>query len=314
MVLPRFATVAEFESGPRTLEVYGPALREICRRQGLPYQQPRLFTEASAVVAAVDERFVIKLFFPADVDHAAAERAVLAFLDGVEEVPAPRLLGHGVLEGWSYVVMELQPGQPLSELWDELGFEAQRAMMGQVAQLARGLHDAEPAGLELPWPTWERFVEQQVEGCLLHHEATGLAAEWCRQIPDFVAQLELNQRPEAGGCLLHTELMPAHVLVRPAEGGWAISGLIDFEPAMVGHREYEWGAVAIFFARGRPGLLGELLRGYGYAPGELDARLQAQMLGYLLLHRYSRLPWYLDIMPPPSGSRLSDVAASWFCF
>lgn len=314
MVLPPFATVAEFEQAPRTLEVYGPALREICRRQGLPYRQPRLFAEASAVVAAVAERFVIKLFFSADADHATTERAVLAFLGGIEDVPAPWLLGHGELEGWSYVVMELLPGQPLSELWDELSFEAQRDMMGQLARLARALHDAEPAELGLPWPPWDTFLRGQVEGCLGHHQATGLAAEWCRQIPDFVAGLELTERPEASCRLLHTELMPAHVLVEPAVGGLAIAGLIDFEPAMVGHRDYEWGAVAIFFARGRPGLLGELLRAYGYRPGELDARLQAELLGYLLLHRYSRLPWYLEIMPPPKGDRLSDLAATWFSF
>jgi len=314
MVLPRFATVAEFEAAPRTLELWGPALREICRLQGLGYRRPRLFTEASAIVGAIDERYVIKLFHPADGDHATTERAVLAFLDEVPEVPTPPLAGHGEVERWPYVVMELLPGRPLGELWDELGEGEQRALMGPIARLARALHDVGPEGLELPWPPWHDFVQGQVDGCLAHHQATGLADRWCRQIPAFVANLGLTERPAASLRILHTELMPAHVLVQPATEGLAISGLIDFEPAMIGHREYEWGAVAIFLSRGRPGLLGELLRTYGYAPGELDRRLQEQLLGYLLLHRYSRLPWYLDLMPPPGGPTLADMARTWFCF
>jgi hygromycin-B 7''-O-kinase len=314
MDLPRLESIAAFERCPRTLEHYGPALAEICRLQGLPFQRPRLFAEASAVVAALDERFVIKLFFPRDADHAATERAVLTCLDGTPGLPAPFLMGHGVLEGWPYVVMELMPGRPLSELWDTLDVEAQRAMMGQLARLAQALHGADPRQIELPWPPWDQFLQRQLDLSLHHHQQTGLAEQWCRQIPEYVAQLGLTERPEASCRLLHTELMPSHVLVSPGDAGLVVTGLVDFEPAMVGHREYEWGAVAIFFARGRPGMLGEFLRCYGYGAQELTARLQAQLLGYLLLHRYSRLPWYFEMMPEPPGSRLEDLATTWFRF
>lgn len=64
--------------------------------------------------------------------------------------------------------------------------------------------------------------------------------------------------------LLHTEIMRQHLLVaQDAAGRWQMSGLIDFEPAMRGAREYEFVGLAVFVAEGNARFLRRALMAYG---------------------------------------------------
>jgi hypothetical protein len=62
--------------------------------------------------------------------------------------------------------------------------------------------------------------------------ARGLDARWAAQIPKFLDSVPF---PPSSPVLLHTEVMREHLLATsgPA-GGWSLSGLYDFEPAMMG--------------------------------------------------------------------------------
>src|SRR5437867_1246774 len=99
--------------------------------------------------------------------------------------------------------------------------------------------------------------------------------------------------------LLHTEIMREHLLVEETRDGFRLSGLFDFEPAMVGAPEYELASVGVFFSAGDPTLLRTLLLAYGLGEDELSPNLSRRALAYALLHRYSNLSWYLTRVPPP---------------
>jgi hypothetical protein len=59
--------------------------------------------------------------------------------------------------------------------------------------------------------------------------------------------------------------MRQHLLVGEGPGGrWRLSGLVDFEPAMRGEREYEFVAVGVFVAEGDARFLTQTLTAYGY--------------------------------------------------
>jgi len=104
--------------------------------------------------------------------------------------------------------------------------------------------------------------------------------------------------------------MRQHVLVEHRKGAWHISGLIDFEPAMLGAPEYEFAAVGIFLTCAEPSLLRAFLEGYG---AELDDALPLRIMAYALLHRYSNLSWYLERLPVPDDVRdLEALARRWF--
>jgi hypothetical protein len=90
-----------------------------------------------------------------------------------------------------------------------------------------------------------------------------------------------------------------------------LSGVIDFEPAMRGVREYEFVALGLFTAGGDPRFLRQTLTAYGYAHGDLDAGFRRRLTGWTILHRYSHLAAYLDRLPPPEPT-FEAAADRWF--
>lgn len=106
--------------------------------------------------------------------------------------------------------------------------------------------------------------------------------------------------------------MREHLLAVRRSGGWTLSGLYDFEPAMMGEPEYEFASVGVFVACGDARFLRRILTAYGHPGDRLDAASQRRLLAYTLLHRYSDLSWYLQRMPTPPELTLDALAARWW--
>ncbi len=81
---------------------------------------------------------------------------------------------------------------------------------------------------------------------------------------------------------------------------------------MVGCPEYEFASVGLFVTRGDRELLRDCLLGYGYREDELGPELSRRFLTYTLLHRYSRLSWYLEFMPTDDVTTLEQMAQAWW--
>jgi hygromycin-B 7''-O-kinase len=88
--------------------------------------------------------------------------------------------------------------------------------------------------------------------------------------------------------------------------------LIDFEPAMVGEREYEFASVGLFVSGGDRLLLRTILEAYGYHDGDLNSDLAERFMAYALMHRYSNLTWYLDTVPYSSSTTFAELALVWW--
>lgn len=94
--------------------------------------------------------------------------------------------------------------------------------------------------------------------------------------------------------LLHTEVIRQHLLAIEGPGGaWRLSGLIDFEPAMRGEREYEFAAAGVFAAEGDARFLTWMLTAYGHRRDQLGADLRRRLLAWGILRRYSNLRWWM---------------------
>ena len=111
----------------------------------------------------------------------------------------------------------------------------------QLGETIAALHQLPPPAIRDWWPAdWLVFVAQQRAQCVSEQRALGLPTAWADQIPGFLDTIAL---PSGVPVLLHTEVMREHLLVAEGPGGaWRLSGLIDFEPAMRGEREYEFVA------------------------------------------------------------------------
>ena len=161
-------------------------------------------------------------------------------------------------------------------------------------------------------PNWMAFVVAQRESCVALMKALGLGEAWLQQIPSFLDSVDL--RPPAEGVLLHTEIMRDHLLVEQRSDGWRLTGLLDFEPAMVGDPEYELASAAVFLTGGNFDAFRAFLRGCGIPESDQTPDLARRILAYQFLHRHGNLAWHLTLLPsvprrrrsmrlPPPGGR-----------
>lgn len=282
-----------------------PGADALCRHLGVDTRALSRFPAGSRPVYAAGE-LVLKLYPQADGNASAVEAGVLSAVDGALPVPAPRVHARGDWEGWSYLLMSRLPGTPLDVAWPDAPAQGRAELAAQAGELLAALHRVPAPAIpgwypDMPWP---QFVARQRAACAQSQRDLGLAAQWAEQIPGYLDSVTL---PDEEPVLLHTEVMRQHLLVEPDP--WRLVGLIDFEPAMCGAREYEFAAVGVFFAEGDPGLLRQTLTSYGH---DLDSGLSRRLLAWLLLHRYSCLPWYLRRLPRPPQPTLDALADSWF--
>ena len=180
-------------------------------------------------------------------------------------------------------------------------------MMREVGVALAELHAVTTDGLTSLAVDWPRLIAPQRASCAERRlpEGWGLRGS---SVDGFLATWTPGD--DGARALLHTEVMREHLLVEPGGDAWHVSGLIDFEPAMVGAPDYELASVGIFLTCAEPGLLRALLDAYG---AELDDDFPLRTMAYALLHRYSNLRWYLERLPAPDAvGDLEPLARRWF--
>lgn len=310
-LFPSVPTQQAFDLVHRNEELLRPGALAICDRLGHGALAVERFADGSLPVYAVGEALVLKVYPPFDASERDREAGVLGALEGLLPVPTPAVRAVGELEGWGYVLMDRLRGQSLAAAWPQIPHKDRMRLAADLGEALAVLHSTAWAGVEQARVDWGGFVAGQRRTAAERQRARGLAEEWLAQISGFLEGQPLEEaRP---GSLLHTEVMREHLLVEPGPGGWRLSGLFDFEPAMVGAPEYEFASVGLFFSCAETGLLRQVLLAYGYAEAGLDAELEGRLMGWALLHRYSHLPWYLRRLPPPAGVRtLEALAAHWW--
>ena len=256
----------------------------LCARHGLGGQPVRRYASGSLPVYAVGDAHVLKLFPPTQAAHAATEARVMTRLFGALPIPTPRVVADDTQDGWHGLLM---------------------------TQLRAILHELDPAALFDIEPQWQTFLPAQRDSAVERQRKRGLDAFWLEQLPGFLDRW----MPPIGTrrVLLHTELMREHLLAQQdRDGRWALSGLFDFEPAMIGAPEYDFASFGLFVACGDGRFLRRSLLAYGYRPAELDAALQNRLMAHAILHRYSNLRWYLERLPAAGAVTLEELAARWW--
>jgi hygromycin-B 7''-O-kinase len=304
-MLPPVHTDEEWDAVIGDEAVLLPAVADLAARHGLAGRELRRYPAGSEPVYAVGDRHVIKLYPTAAAEDEVTEARVLEFLQGKLPVTTPDLYAHGEYEsGWHFVLMSQLPGVDLSTVWPQVPAAARDRIAEEVGGLLSALHSLDPApltGLVGP-PNWGAFLAEQRATAVRRQRDRKLPDRWLEQIPDFLASVALPDQPTPA--LLHTEVMREHLVVDPVR--WTLTGTFDFEPAMIGDRAYDFGAVGVFTTSGDARLFGRLMAAYGraYPPRELFAQL--------LVHVYCHLPWYLRTLPAPPEPTLDSLAETWF--
>lgn len=265
------------------------------------------FPDGSVPVYAAGTEHVIKLFPQGQCASFETEKAALARIAGSLSIPTPRVLATGEREGWSYVVMSRLRGRSLAQSWATLAEPDRLRLLGALGIALAELHavtidDLTPLALD-----WQMFIDAQRAACREKQRAKELTSPWLDQIDRFLARWT---PPDDGRrALLHTEVMREHLLVEQRAGHWTLSGLVDFEPAVIGAPEYELGAVGVFATCGQPTLMRAFLDGYG---ASFDDEMPFRVMAYKLLHRYSNLRWYIARLGTGEARDLEALAREWF--
>lgn len=266
------------------------------------------FTSGSVPVFAVGEEHVVKLFPREERPFFDTEHAALTRLAGRLPIPTPRVVASGERDTWHYIVMTRLTGRSLAEAWPTIEVQDRLQLVREVGEALAVLHAIPTDGVAPLVVDWPGFMDAQRVSCRDRQRSRGLGAPWLDAVDDFLARW--TPKDNGRRVLLHTEVMREHLLVEPRDGAWRVSGLFDFEPAMVGAPEYELASVGIFLTCAEPGLFRAFLDAYG---AEVDDELPLRVMAYALLHRYSNLRWYLERLPVPDEIRdLESLAHRWF--
>jgi hygromycin-B 7''-O-kinase len=281
----------------------------IVQRHRLGPTPPRRFARGSLPVYAIGPAQVLKLYPPTDVAAAEVEARTLAAVHGRLPWPTPEPQVRESIDGWPYLLMSRLHGQPLADAWPALAADDRARLADGLGAGLAVLHGLDTAALaDLPPPHWQPFIRAQRTSAVERQARRGLEAAWLEPIDAF---LDRWAPPAgAGRALLHTEVMREHLLVEPQAGRWRISGLVDFEPAMLGEPLYEFASVGLFVAGGDASLLTRTLRAHGGIA--LEPGLPQRLLAMALLHRYANLRWYLQRLPAPGARTLEALAERWF--
>jgi len=181
----------------------------------------------------------------------------------------------------------------------------------QLAGITRELHNLPTAPFFRGPVIWNDFIDNQITDIVKNHKNHGLEGPLLDQITDYVTSELIDFKDERNMVPLHTELMKEHILVDPDSG--KITGLIDYEPSMIGHFEYEFPAVGIFISGGDRKLFKLFLESYGFAQSELNPKLSRRIMILLLLHRYSNLNWFMSLFQIPKKiTKLGQLEELWF--
>ena len=299
-----FTTVCQDEAALR------PGVQRLGRLLGVDASVLTRYPAGSRPVYASGE-LVLKLFPPVDMSGCRVEAGVLAAVAGRLPVATPQVHATGEHDGWGYVLMSRLPGVPLDTVWSQAGAAERDRLAGQLGETIAALHQLTPPEIPGWWPAdWPSFVTQQRGQCAAEQRSLGLAGSWADQLDGFLAEVA---PPSGSPVLLHTEIMSEHLLVTQSPGGsWRLSGLIDFEPAMRGEREYEFVGAGVFVARGDARFLTRTLTAYGYRRDQLGPGLRRRLLAWAILHRYSSLRAWMRQLPVPAAPTLHALADCWF--
>ena len=290
--LPTVKTWAQWGEVFTDLDLWEPAVREICRRAGLPARTITTGYPGTNAVFIVNARrpdaAVVKIYAPMCVGDYDLERILHPLLGRWPKIGAPVLLAEGILgEGnaWPYVVLSFLPGEPIREVREELPHHELLTVARDLGRRLRVLHDIPStawgplSAMAAVWPaTARRFLHQNLDKL---RSRRVLPRTLLDAVPGFVEPY-LETATEL--ILVSGDVTEDHVLLVEDDEGWSISGLIDFADALIAPRAYEWVALWFSALRRDAGALRAFLEGYGGLTA--DTTFCRTAMAYTFLHEF----------------------------
>jgi aminoglycoside phosphotransferase (APT) family kinase protein len=279
------------------LATWRPKVEEICASHGLAVDGEMQWSSSGARVRCTNAVFLtgdiaVKLFARRSPIWFRREVESLRVLGDVPEAKTPRLLAYGdaISEddpNHPYIIMERLPGKTYGAQREKLSLEEECALLSQVAEMVRALHETPTEGLQSFGRSPGEWVQRIQARAALWEEcmAPGLPPHLAAQVPKFLAENLSSVTEEFRPCLLSADIHAWHILVEERRGSWQVTGHIDLGDVEVGPVEYEWVPLCQKAFRGNETLMRAFFAAYGWplpVPPDMKRRLKL----YTLLHRF----------------------------
>ena len=246
----------------------------------------------------------VKLFAPPWREDFTPEQLVLGQLSDCSDLPVPRLVAKGEIEGWPYIVITAVEGMPLCQVWDAMETPDRTHIAARCGELMAAIHATPVEGLEAIAADWPALVKKQTNNCHERLARHGLNERWIGDILAFLTDSPPLFKPGFRPVLLSADVTDEHVLVSQRGGRWELTGFIDFGDAILGHPYYEFAAPGCCITIGLPEMQRTMLLAYGFSAAQLDEALARRLTAYTLLHRFVRIPDILARLDSkPAGFR-----------
>jgi hygromycin-B 7''-O-kinase len=243
--------------------------------------------------------------------QAQAEVESLTYLTAVLPLELPKLIAHGELNNWPYVVITWLPGISLGDVWQDLTMNNKKLILGQVGEFARDLHASKiDLGCALN-KNWHQYHQTLLNNCLPRHKGNALPDHLARQIGDYLG--ENSEYFDDGQTLFtHMDLHPWNLMVEEHGNEFRLCGVLDFGDAIIGRsRLLELATPLIFLCQGSRELARELLQSYGHY--QVSESTQHDLMAVALIRPDCDLNFVLTQVPE-SGPRdnWQQIAAQLF--
>jgi hygromycin-B 7''-O-kinase len=313
-ILPDIETRQDYVRVYRDADTWLPAMRVICQRHRLDATRLEFAPPGSHVIFQVQPERYIKLFSPLWGQDFVAERLVLRKLSERSDLPVPRLLAEGEIEGWPYAILTAVQGVPLCQVWEALSAPDRAHVAARCGEFMAALHATQTQGLEALATHWPTFVEAQTQDCIHHLAQSDLDEKWRQATLAFLGDLPPLYAPGFQPVLLSADVTDEHLLLSQRGGRWELTGYVDFGDAMLGHPLYEFAAPGCCITRGSPDLQRAMLLAYGYAEAQLNSTLAAQLMAYTLLHRFINIPELLKMFGSRRPASFEELKSALWSF
>jgi hygromycin-B 7''-O-kinase len=285
--LPSLSSFETFQAWRADASRCLPVALDIARSHGLPHADPQVFPTGTNLVVGLDDRLILKIFPPLLRSQFVSERIALAQLRGKLSVPIPEIVLEGERDQWPYLVITRLPGTLGTQAWPVLPEDDKERVLAQIGETIAEVQRVPVGDLSSIEPRWPRFMAQQIEGCRARHQRLGLPQKFLDGLDDLLRDAETLVALDAPPVILTGEYIPENFLLSGADGGWRLSGLIDFGDVMTGRGEYDLLGPSAFMTAGMPRRVRSLFEGYGYSSAAFDFALKRRLMALLLMHRFS---------------------------
>lgn len=293
--LPAPKSLREWGEVFTDVDIWTPAVREICRRARIPVHAIEAGYPGSNAVFIVNKHTpsvaVVKIYAPLWSDDYALERVIHSLLTRWPEIGAPLLLAEGTLGrdgAWPYIVLSYVSGEPIREVREDIPRRNLLTACRDLGHRLRLLHSisiADLGALDTSPDGWQRTASRQLTQAVEKLRSRRVVPKTViERIPGFVDTVlqELRASPIV---LVSGDVTEDHVMLAEQDGHWALSGLIDFADALIAPPEYEWVALWFSALDRDNGCLRACLEGYG---GDViaNAAFYRNALAFTFLHEF----------------------------